>query len=500
MTHLQSSLPNDEPPPTLLEDATSKERRPAEDGDLLHNRGRATQPAQKKSTHNRNKSIVMKKKSTAASAAHGAGARRNRSAVGAGLKRNKSARDGTTVGQLQCGTSQRKARREEEDHLPEEMCSFEWIAVCVSILSLYLLLLYALHQDAFGVQAILHRTILHEHETMEQRLHDAPGRLVWDHPEPNFTHSSIIAEFYSTLTAIPIAGSMQLYLARKYRYAPTVVFVFSLAFWMYNSALFAHLSLNTHVFELTLSSVMFCALTTFFLYAATLSTAVPCPAATSDPPSLEKHLSLCFMVRSFTRHAYTRLLIATIGFAAVVFCAINLPSYIGHDGGVWTLFYVQTPPVLLAFGASCFLALHKDLDPRLQQAASYLAAAGMLLSTAMGVSYLECSTGTWQVEAFSKLVEVLIKCPECRAKLQNILGSVPFLHIMIHVLEQVGIYLFLTALACLHEHVGTGEGRQKSEGEKRVVKKTSIEWTHGFFIRGYHVVRFPYCYVKVKRS
>ena len=108
--------------------------------------------------------------------------------------------------------------------------------------------------------------------------------------------------------------------------------------------------------------------------------------------------------------------------------------------------------------------------------------SGCLLLAAMALSFVECSTGTWQMDAFAHAVEVASGCPDCAARLNGLLGPVPVLHIAIHTLEQVGIYLFLAALACLHGNMAPG-----------AVRRTEIRWTEG---RWFGV---PYCHAEDKR-
>ena len=110
---------------------------------------------------------------------------------------------------------------------------------------------------------------------------------------------------------------------------------------------------------------------------------------------------------------------------------------------------------------------------RLRQPAVYLAVAGGLLSAAMAVSYVECTTTGWQTELFREGVDLVVRCPECRARLHAALGPVPILHIVIHTLEQVGIYVFLTALACL-DYAARGLAAE-------------IRWSSG-------LLRVPYCH------
>lgn len=371
------------------------------------------------------------------------------------------------------------------------MCSCEWTGICAGIVGLYLAVLYAIHANVLGVQTFVTSALFSEHHAQAPAAvaGEHPQQLPWDHPEPNFIFSPVITEFYSTVSAIPIAGGMQLYLAVKFGYAAKLRSVFALAFWMYNSAFVAHMSLHTHIFELTLSSVMFTAFSTFFLYGYVLATLVPCSAETeagardstcSVFSGLGSVFSACRLVRALVCKTWRRLAIASLGMSIVVFCAINLPGYIGRDGGVWTLFYVQTPPVLLAFAASSFLALHDGLEQRVRTAASFLAVAGLLLSTAMAVSYVECSTGQLQVELMENAIQFALPCQDWAAKLINLLGPVPILHIAVHTLEQVGIYLFLTGLACLHGNVDDVGAVAGTVSE--------IRWTTG-------LIRLPYCHV-----
>jgi len=90
---------------------------------------------------------------------------------------------------------------------------------------------------------------------------------LWDHPEPNYIWSPAIAEFWSVISAIPLAGSMLIYIGFRLKYPSKVVMIYFSSFWMYNVAMHSHLTLSQGIFEVTLTSVMWTAIITFYCYA-----------------------------------------------------------------------------------------------------------------------------------------------------------------------------------------------------------------------------------------
>jgi hypothetical protein len=251
---------------------------------------------------------------------------------------------------------------------------------------------------------------------------DDKTMYVWDHPEPNFVWSNAITEFWSVLTTIPLAGALLCWLGLRYRLAFPVMAVYVLTFLMYNFAFTAHATLWKPVFQLTLTSVMLNCFTAFWLYGF-LATDLTCYV-----PKLE--LLGCGQCRAK---------VAVPSVAMVAFAAVNLPDSIGENGGVWTLFYVQAPPVWLATIAAWSLLLGSSRDD-LRPAYKMVSHGGLFLSLAMFLSYCECRLTT-----------------------RSVINGFPALHVAIHVSEQIGIYMYGLSLAFLQQvHVQPRRGARFS--------------------------------------
>jgi cytochrome P450 len=234
--------------------------------------------------------------------------------------------------------------------------------------------------------------------------------LVWDHPEPNFVISGGVAEFWSALTAIPLAGGLLLFTSLRYRFAAPVLFVSGFTVWMYNLALLSHATLNVYAFRVTLTSVMANAIAAFFLYGFL--------AAELEGLFAELECTKC------------RAKVAVFALAVVATCATRLPEYLGPGGGVKTLFAVQAPPVWLASGLAFALSRSTKRE-ELRPGFRMVAAAGFWLSLAMLLSLCEVLSGTATVLSLRTV-------------------GFPALHIAVHVSEQIGIYLYGISVAFLH--------------------------------------------------
>eukprot|EP00928_Gymnodinium_smaydae_P029864 TRINITY_DN22372_c1_g2_i1.p1 TRINITY_DN22372_c1_g2~~TRINITY_DN22372_c1_g2_i1.p1 ORF type:complete len:570 (-),score=40.34 TRINITY_DN22372_c1_g2_i1:41-1750(-) len=279
---------------------------------------------------------------------------------------------------------------------------------------------------------------------------------IWDHPEPNHVFSPGVAEFFSTVTAFPIASSFQLFLGIRLGYDMSLMRVSALTFIMYNLAFGAHLSLQKQLFESTVSAVMFAAITTFYLYSyrccKSLLPTFGCTYCEIIAGSLIRFgISLGFMV----------LVWGNAGALPEIFGGPN------SFGGPWALFYIQAPPVFIATAITIFLHCKQEI-PELQDAIYQLMCAGLFLSAAMVVSYLECTWPFWQMDVIVKLVTAVdfMNVVPHRVLVDVLkLNTFPFLHIVIHVFEQIGIYKFLGSLSALHhfeqKHV---HGSAKSKG------------------------------------
>eukprot|EP00929_Paragymnodinium_shiwhaense_P068726 TRINITY_DN34618_c0_g1_i1.p1 TRINITY_DN34618_c0_g1~~TRINITY_DN34618_c0_g1_i1.p1 ORF type:complete len:418 (+),score=74.24 TRINITY_DN34618_c0_g1_i1:179-1255(+) len=229
---------------------------------------------------------------------------------------------------------------------------------------------------------------------------------VWDHPEPNYLVSGGILEFWSTVTVIPLAGYLLVYQGLRFRCSAKVMVVYAACVGMYTSAFLAHMTLHRRVFATTVTGVMSNALITFAQFS--------------------------FVVSKPLESLLLRVAIVTVAFAALVGTVATLPYFLaekGLPGGVWTLFIVQSPGVWLAAAIAIVLGrMSKTSQER--ETYSLLTVSGSLLSTAMVLSCIECMIG------FD------YGCIDA-------LWGFPWLHITIHTLEQVGIYIFGVGVGAL---------------------------------------------------
>lgn len=227
----------------------------------------------------------------------------------------------------------------------------------------------------------------------------------WDHPEPNYVVSAAIGEFWSVLTTIPVAGALLAYQGLKYRYGAKVVRIYALTCAMYSLAFSAHLTLQKLVFSTTVTAVMSNALLTFAEFSG--------------------------VVHRTLRSPWLRWAVVFLGEALLVATVATLPYALSANGGVWTLFVVQSPGVFLATALAAGLAWRAKGE---EERTTYrtVCIAGSLLSSAMLLSLVECLIG-FEYGYISSL------------------WGFPWLHIAIHVFEQVGIYVFGVGVAALHE-------------------------------------------------
>jgi len=224
----------------------------------------------------------------------------------------------------------------------------------------------------------------------------------WDHPEPNYVVSGAITEFWSVLTTIPVAGALLLYESLKYGYSAQVLLIHALSCAMYTLAFVSHLTLQWMLFSVTVTAVMSNALLTFAQFSIVVH-----------------HILERWEVRELVVVAGLSLLIPTVA---------QLPYALKSNGGVWTLLIVQSPGVFLA---AAFAAFMYSRGRTRQERSTYglVCTSGVLLSSAMVFSLVE-----------------------------NLIGfergfldwwGFPWIHIIIHVLEQVGIYIFGVGVAAL---------------------------------------------------
>mmetsp|Transcript_25764 Transcript_25764/g.76905 ORF Transcript_25764/g.76905 Transcript_25764/m.76905 type:complete len:405 (+) Transcript_25764:134-1348(+) len=225
----------------------------------------------------------------------------------------------------------------------------------------------------------------------------------WDHPEPNYVVSAGIGEFWSVLTTIPLAGAVLLYEGLKYNYGGKVICIYALICIMYSLAFTAHLTLQKLIFSSTVVAVMSNALLTFAQFS--------------------------YVVHRWLESKVLRGCVVGVAEVVLVVTVATLPYALSAHGGVWTLFTVQSPGVFLATGLAGGLA-RAAKSPQERSTYRVVCTAGFLLSAAMFLSLVECLVG-FDYGFLPRL------------------WGFPWLHIAIHVFEQVGIYLFGVGLAAL---------------------------------------------------
>lgn len=233
---------------------------------------------------------------------------------------------------------------------------------------------------------------------------------LWDHPEPNYKVFPFVAEFFASVTAIPLAGGFLLYQAMRFSYNKPVLVLYLLDCWMYTCAFFSHMLLWPFLNAVTLTSVLTNALYTFSIYSG--------------------------LAGGPLRNTKVRVSLSVVLWIAIVYMVAVLPPWFGKNGGVPALLIIQTPAVISALAGAYYCAHHvSDLSkksPDAHKAFHLLSISGILLCSAMAVSLIEVLYGKhFQSKYF---------------------GIVPIFHIIIHILEQIGIYLYGVGVATI-EHV-----------------------------------------------
>jgi hypothetical protein len=227
---------------------------------------------------------------------------------------------------------------------------------------------------------------------------------LWDHPEPNYRVFSFVAEFFASITAIPLAGGFLLYQALRFSYNAPVVFLYMFDCWMYTCAFFSHMLLWPLLNSVTLASVLSNALYTFGVYSG--------------------------LAGGPLKNPWVRIPLTLVMWSAIVYLVVVLPPWFGQNGGVPALLAIQTPAVISALSGA-FYCWSKTASSVGRDAFKLLIISGVLLCSAMGVSLIEVLYGK-QHQA-------------------NYFGIFPVYHIIIHLLEQVGIYLYGVGVATV-EH------------------------------------------------
>jgi hypothetical protein len=259
-----------------------------------------------------------------------------------------------------------------------------------------------------------------------------PDSTLWDHPEPNFAILNSVTEFFASVTAMPIAGMMLLVTGLKYDYSKKVIFLYIWDCWMYSCAFFSHMTLWPTLNAITLSSVMGNSLYTFGHYS---------------------HLSgLSFLKPNWSRWTVTALI-----FAGVIYLVVVLPPWFGSHGGVPALLTIQTPAVLSALSGAWFVKtkLLKGSED-MAMIGQFLLSSGLILATAMAVSLIEVLYGQYCQDRW--------------------FGKFPLFHVIIHTLEQIGIYLYGVGVAGIeHIFLATGTIKGKINWIEQTVPYVAIQ-------------------------
>ena len=289
---------------------------------------------------------------------------------------------------------------------PRRMSSVEAFSVLLFICLVYIVFFMG------GLDTLLNSIVILKDK---QKVWLSEGGL-WDHPEPNYRVLPFVAEFFASFTAIPLAGGFLLYQAVRFSYNTPVLILFLLDCWMYTCAFFAHMLLWPLLNSVTLTSVLTNALYTFAVYAG----------LAAGPLS----------------KAWVRIPLALLLWVAIVYMVAVLPAWFGENGGVPALLTIQTPAVISAL-AGAFYCYKTSKTSASRQAFKLLSISGILLCSAMAVSLIEVFYGKQHQARF--------------------FGIVPVYHIVIHLLEQVGIYLYGVGVSiidhCMLRPVNVGRAR-----------------------------------------
>ena len=267
---------------------------------------------------------------------------------------------------------------------PVQMNYWEMLAVMFFILGVYSVLFMG------GLNTLLNFIVKIEDSKI---VWQSEGGL-WDHPEPNYSVLPFVAEFFASFTAVPLAGGLLLYQSLRFSYNAPVVVLFLLDCWMYTCAFFSHMLLWPLLNAVTLTSVLTNALYTFGVYGG--------------------------LAGGFMKRGFLRIFLGFCMWLAIVWLVAILPDWFGPNGGVPALLAIQTPAVIAALVGTlvCY-----NVSP---SAFRLLRLSGILLCSAMAVSLVEVLWGR-----------------QC----QPTFGAVPVFHVCIHVLEQIGIYLYGVGVA-----------------------------------------------------
>jgi len=225
-----------------------------------------------------------------------------------------------------------------------------------------------------------------------------PVANLFEHPEPNYTVTTAVCEFWSVVTTVPIAGSLLVLQAFRMNLGWRVKVLSIWIFCMYCCACFSHATMHTLAFRVTVGLVASQGCFVFSQY-------------------------------SYLMSLYLGNLAEPIGMileGLIVAAVALVPQQLGIRGGHLSLGVIQTPPVFLGLLAARHIqGQHKEW------VYDRLVSSGKLLLFAMALSFFEYYV--W----------------DAAPSVLPMLGGFPLVHITIHVVEQIGIYMYAISVAVL---------------------------------------------------
>jgi len=226
----------------------------------------------------------------------------------------------------------------------------------------------------------------------------SPFANLFEHPEPNYAVSPAVCEFWSVVTTVPIAGCLLVFQAFRMQLGWRVKVLSVWIFCMYCCACFSHATMHTLAFRVTVGLVASqgCFVFSQYSYLASLHL-----GNLSEP-------------------------IAMVLEGMIIAAVSLIPQQLGSRGGHLSLGVIQTPPVFLGLLAARHIqGQHKEW------VYDRLVSAGRLLLLAMGLSFVEYFL--W----------------DSSPSVLPVLGGFPLCHVTIHVVEQIGIYMYALGVAVL---------------------------------------------------
>lgn len=195
-----------------------------------------------------------------------------------------------------------------------------------------------------------------------------------------------------------------LWIAISQGYDLVLIFLYLHITTMYIGACIAHATLIAPIFTFTVSAVIANSLQAFFWWSFLLG------------GFFEKYATLI---------SWIGLIVGLIVGIGGILILQSLESF-EPIGGFITLSIVQPPFVFLGLVSSAYLYLRHPYDPGYR----FLFIGGSLLMTAMGLSAIETY--------WNPII------------LESVGGGFPLVHVLIHIIEQVGIYFYGTGAAWIH--------------------------------------------------